>query len=72
MAFLGCPVVGDTIYGRKKPTLKTQRQFLHAFRLSIHIPGEKEKRTFEAPLATELVKILDLLRTGKEGAPEHD
>ena len=68
MAFLGCPVVGDTVYGRKKPSIKTQRQFLHAFRLSILIPGEKTKKTFEAPLASELVEILDLLRNNKEGA----
>ena len=68
MAFLGCPVVGDTVYGRKKPSIKIQRQFLHAFRLSILIPGEKTKKTFEAPLASELVEILDLLRNNKEGA----
>ena len=68
MAFLGCPVVGDTVYGRKKPSIKIQRQFLHAFRLSILIPGEKTKKTFEAPLASELVDILDLLRNNKEGA----
>jgi len=63
MAFLGCPVVGDTVYGRKKPSIKIQRQFLHAFRLSILIPGDEEKRTFEAPLSNELVEVLDLLRT---------
>jgi len=63
MAFLGCPVVGDTVYGRKNPSIKTQRQFLHAFRLSILIPGDEEKRTFEAPLANELFEVLDLLRT---------
>ncbi|MCJ7715382.1 MAG: RluA family pseudouridine synthase [Anaerolineales bacterium] len=68
MAFLGCPVVGDTVYGRKKPTIEIQRQFLHAFRLSIQIPGENEKRTFEAPMANELFEILDLLRAGKNGA----
>jgi len=68
MAFLGCPVVGDTVYGRKKPSIKIQRQFLHAFRLSILIPGEKTKKTFEAPLASELVDVLDLLRNNKEGA----
>ena len=68
MAFLGCPVVGDTVYGRKKPSIKIQRQFLHAFRLSILIPGEKTKKTFEAPLASELVDVLDLLRDNKEGA----
>jgi len=63
MAFLGCPVVGDTVYGRKKPSIKIQRQFLHAFQLSILIPGDEEKRTFEAPLANELFEVLDLLRT---------
>ncbi|MCK4490317.1 MAG: RluA family pseudouridine synthase [Anaerolineales bacterium] len=68
MAFLGCPVVGDTVYGRKKPSIEIQRQFLHAFRLSILIPGEEAKRTFEAPLASELLEILDLLRINTEGA----
>jgi 23S rRNA pseudouridine1911/1915/1917 synthase len=68
MAFLGCPVVGDTVYGRKKPSIKIQRHFLHAFRLSILIPGEKTKKTFEAPLASELFDVLDLLRNNMEGA----
>ncbi len=65
MAFLGCPVVGDTVYGRKNPSIKIQRQFLHAFWLSILILGDEEKRTFEAPLANELFEVLDLLRTRK-------
>jgi len=68
MAFLGCPVVGDTVYGRKKPSIKIQRHFLHAFRLSILIPGEKTKKTFEAPLASELFEVLDSLRINTEGA----
>ncbi len=68
MAFLGCPVVGDTVYGRIKTSIKIQRQFLHAFRLSILIPGEKTKKAFEAPLASELFEILDLLRITKKGA----
>jgi len=67
MTFLGCPIVGDTVYGRKNISIKIQRQFLHAFRLSILIPGEKIKRTFEAPLASELIEILDLLRISPEG-----
>jgi len=62
LAYLGCPVVGDTTYGRKKPTINIQRQFLHANRISIFLPGEKDKRTFEAPLAEDLIQILDSLR----------
>ena len=60
--FLGCPVVGDTVYGRKNPSLPIPRQFLHAFRLSIVLPGEEEKHTFEAPQAEELGQILIELR----------
>ena len=62
MAFLGTPVVGDTVYGRNKSSIKIQRQFLHAFQISIRIPGEKEKRTFEAPLAMDLTKVLNSIR----------
>jgi 23S rRNA pseudouridine1911/1915/1917 synthase len=62
LAFLGCPVSGDTVYGRKKPTLEIDRQFLHAQRLSITLPGEKDKRTFEAPLPRELEAVLADLR----------
>ena len=60
--FLGCPVVGDTVYGRNKPSIPVERHFLHAFRLSILIPGEEQKHCFEAPLAVELEGILNQLR----------
>jgi 23S rRNA pseudouridine1911/1915/1917 synthase len=62
LAFLGCPVTGDTVYGRKKPTLEIDRQFLHAHQLTISLPGEDQKRTFEAALATELEDVLGELR----------
>ncbi|MBS1249987.1 MAG: Ribosomal large subunit pseudouridine synthase D [Chloroflexi bacterium] len=62
MAFLECPVVGDAQYGFRNPTLPIKRQFLHAARLSIIIPGESEPSTFEAPLPPELVQVLDELR----------
>lgn len=62
MAFLGCPIVGDTVYGRKKPTLPISRHFLHAFRLKIILPGETSPRTFEAPLPDELLFLLNGLR----------
>lgn len=64
-AFLGCPIVGDEIYGRKKSSLELDRHFLHAFRLKIVLPGEKQARSFEAPLPQELEEVLDSLRTEK-------
>ena len=60
--FLGCPIVGDKIYGHRKQSLEIDRHFLHAARLKIVLPGEKDSRTFEAPLPGELHIILDSLR----------
>ena len=61
-AFLGCPIVGDEIYGRKKPSVMLGRHFLHAYKLKIALPNEKHAREFEAPLPLELARTLDLLR----------
>ena len=63
LAFIGCPIVGDTIYGRRSDKLHLDRHFLHAARLTITLPGEAEARTFEAPLPPELVAALDHLRS---------
>ncbi len=62
LAFLGCPVTGDTVYGRRKPSLELRRHFLHAHRLTIILPGESSPRTFEAPLPAELAQALSQLR----------
>ncbi len=62
-AFLGCPIVADPIYGHKRASLDLNRHFLHAFRLKITLPGEKEPRNFEAPLPADLVGVLDALRS---------
>jgi 23S rRNA pseudouridine1911/1915/1917 synthase len=61
---LNCPIAGDEIYGKKKSTIKIGRHFLHAHRLSIVLPDEKEKKTFEAPLPKELESTLNKLRKG--------
>jgi 23S rRNA pseudouridine1911/1915/1917 synthase len=63
LAFIGCPVVGDRVYGKRKPSLPLPRHFLHAFRLKLQIPGETSFMLFEAPLPSELVEILKFLRS---------
>lgn len=65
LAFLGCPIVGDTIYGYHKSTLDLQRHFLHAARLTIQLPGETQIRTFEAALPVELQQILSTLKPNR-------
>jgi 23S rRNA pseudouridine1911/1915/1917 synthase len=62
-AFLGCPIVGDEIYGKKKPSIEIGRHFLHAYRLKIILPGEKQQKFFEARLPMELEHVLSSLRS---------
>ena len=61
-AFLGCPIVGDEVYGRRKFSVEIERHFLHAYRLKIILPGENEARRFEVPLPEELQRVLASLR----------
>ena len=61
-ALLGCPIVGDEVYGRKQSSIEIDRHFLHAYRLKIILPGEKKSRRFEAPLPDELEQVLVSLR----------
>ena len=61
-AFLGCPIVGDKIYGKKHSSIELGRHFLHAYRLKIVLPGEEESKHFEAPLPDELKRVLIALR----------
>jgi len=59
MAFLKTPVVGDSLYGFRHPSLPVERQFLHAGHLEICLPGEDEASVFEAPLPADLTRVLD-------------
>jgi len=62
-AFLGCPVAGDTVYGRRRSTLDLPRHFLHATRLTLALPRTGAQRTFEARLPVELEQVLNSLRS---------
>ncbi len=64
LAWLKCPVVGDTIYGRKKNKLGLKRQFLHAWQLRFEHPHTSETLHFEAPLENYLQTIVNRLRQG--------
>jgi 23S rRNA pseudouridine1911/1915/1917 synthase len=62
--FLKCPISGDTVYGRQKPTIEIDRHFLHAARITITLPEEDSPRQFTAPLPPDLVEVLVNLRKG--------
>jgi 23S rRNA pseudouridine1911/1915/1917 synthase len=62
LKFLGCPVAGDTVYGKRSSSIPLRRHFLHAARLMITLPGEKQPHVFNAPLPDELEQVLTNLR----------
>jgi 23S rRNA-/tRNA-specific pseudouridylate synthase len=59
LAFIGCPVVGDQVYGFRKQRMK--KLFLHAARISFDQPTSGKRLTIEAPLPPALVDILNKL-----------
>lgn len=65
MKFLGCPIVGDRLYGYRHLSVEIDRQFLHASRLTITLRGEKQPREFFAPLPPDLEQVLEKLRSKK-------
>ncbi len=66
LAWLGHPVVGDAVYGRKKNPLGLGRQFLHAWRLQFDHPRTGERLCLEAPLDPPLQQLLNSLRLKAE------
>jgi 23S rRNA pseudouridine1911/1915/1917 synthase len=64
LAAIGTPVVGDAVYGRRRPGLRPARQFLHAAELALVHPFTGRPHRWCAPLPAELAEMLDRLRTG--------
>ncbi len=48
MSYIGHPVCGDEVYGRKFSNYETQGQMLHAFQLELTHPRTEERMTFHA------------------------
>ncbi len=61
LAFIGCPVVGDNVYGPRKQRIKMKRHFLHAAAITFTLPGSDKRLTVESPLPASLQNILDKL-----------
>ncbi|TET53584.1 MAG: RluA family pseudouridine synthase [Anaerolineales bacterium] len=62
LAWIGYPVVGDAVYGRRRQELLRGRFFLHAERLEFQHPATGRDVTVEAPLPVELEQVLKKLR----------
>ena len=56
------PLVGDPVYGQRRPKLGVERPFLHAAQLAFEHPGTGEMVQYESPLAADLQQRLDSLQ----------
>ena len=68
MASIGHPLLGDVVYGNKKPYPGLAGQCLHAKRLSFVHPRTGERVTVECPLPDWFETILEKMRR-KSGEP---
>lgn len=63
LAFIGCPIVGDRIYGHRKQSLPANRQMLHAHQIEFTLPGESTPRSFTAPLPDDMNELIQKLKS---------
>jgi 23S rRNA pseudouridine1911/1915/1917 synthase len=69
LAALGHPIIGDLAYGKPSPWIG--RAALHARRLAFDTPRGRKRLTFDAPVPSDIRRLLGKLRGGAEGtAPE--
>ena len=61
LAFINTPITGDKVYGRRKLSVPVERFFLHANKLGIILPGDKEPTEFVAPLPEDLKEIIKIV-----------
>ena len=65
MASIGHPLLGDTVYGAKKPAPGLAGQCLHARKLSFLHPRSGERLTVECPLPDWFQAVLRKLEQGR-------
>ena len=57
MAYLGCPLAGDWLYGKEKPEL-IGRPALHAYVLKLVHPVTGERLELTAPLPADMEQLI--------------
>lgn len=62
LASIGHPILGDTVYGNKKPVPGLTGQCLHAVGLEFIHPRTGEKIALTCPIPDEFVRMLDKLK----------
>ena len=61
LAYIGFPIVGDNVYGRRRQRTKLGRHFLHAAKITFLRPSDQEPVYCEAELPPKLANMLQEL-----------
>ncbi len=65
MSYIGYPIIGDTVYGRKNDRYGINGQALHAKKLGFVHPTRGEYMEFESPLPDYFENLLEELRQNR-------
>lgn len=58
MFHIGCPIMGDPIYGRKDNLFPDVTLMLHAWKLKIDLPGHRGRKLFKAPVPRRFRRLM--------------
>ncbi len=61
---IGCPILGDPIYGRPDRRFPEATLMLHAYSLALRLPGRDAPRRFHAPLPGRFRSLIGALAGG--------
>lgn len=69
MKYLGCPILGDPVYGKKDSLFENASLMLHSYKLGIRLPESSKFSIFEAPVPLRFKKVLKTLHEKYEKQP---
>ena len=62
MRYIGCPILGDKIYGKPDALFPDATLMLHSRQMILKLPGEQKYRRFKASIPERFIKILRVLK----------
>lgn len=62
MKYLGCPILGDPIYGKTDSLFSNATLMLHSRQMDIKLPGEKDFTRFKAGVPVRFYKTIEILK----------
>lgn len=62
MRYIGCPILGDKIYGKQDSLFPDATLMLHSRQMILKLPGEEKYRRFKASIPERFVTVLRILK----------